>query len=93
RTRAPSAREILDGSANPALLWRSDPGGDGALPLALGTGDVPSGLVWRGDPDARVPGADDRDGTGAVRGVLGRSARLPRTPRAAAHARSSTAGP
>ncbi|WP_237584019.1 FtsK/SpoIIIE domain-containing protein [Clavibacter phaseoli] len=93
RTRAPSAREILDGSANPALLWRSDPGGDGALPLALGTGDVPSGLVWRGDPDARVPGADDRDGTGAVRGVLGRSARLPRTPRAAARARSSTAGP
>lgn len=93
RTRAPSAREILDGSANPALLWRSDPGGYGAVPLALGTGDVPSGLVWRGDPDARVPGADDRAGTGALRGVLGWSARLPRTPRAAARARSATAGP
>ncbi|MBF4632224.1 cell division protein FtsK [Clavibacter michiganensis subsp. phaseoli] len=93
RTRAPSARAILDGSANPALLWRSDPGGGGALPLALGAGDVPSGLVWRGDPDARVPGADYRDGNGALRGVLGWSARLPRTRSAAARARSATATP
>ncbi|MDQ0745583.1 S-DNA-T family DNA segregation ATPase FtsK/SpoIIIE [Clavibacter sp. B3I6] len=56
RSRAPSAREILDGRANPALLWRADPGADGAAPvLALGTGEVSSGMVWRGDPEARVP--------------------------------------
>ncbi|QIS42547.1 cell division protein FtsK [Clavibacter capsici] len=57
RSRAPSAREILDGRANPALLWRADAGGEAAPVLALGTGEVPSGLVWRGDPRARVPGA------------------------------------
>ncbi|OUE19381.1 ESX-1 secretion system protein EccCa1 [Clavibacter michiganensis] len=72
RSRAPSAREILDGGANPALLWRADPGDDGALPIALGTGDAPSGMVWRGDPDARVPEADDRDGRGALRRLLRR---------------------
>ncbi|WP_435079587.1 FtsK/SpoIIIE domain-containing protein [Clavibacter michiganensis] len=66
RSRAPSAREILDGSANPALLWRADPGGDGSLPMALGTGEVPSGMVWRGDPDALVPDADGRDGRGTL---------------------------
>ncbi|WP_244444033.1 FtsK/SpoIIIE domain-containing protein, partial [Clavibacter michiganensis] len=66
RSRAPSAREILDGSANPALLWRADPGGAGPLPMALGTGEVPSGMVWRGDPDARVPDSDARDGRGTL---------------------------
>ena len=54
--RAPSAREILDGRANPALLWRADPGADGAAPpLVVGVGAVPSGLVWGGEPDAVVP--------------------------------------
>ncbi|WP_258071921.1 FtsK/SpoIIIE domain-containing protein [Clavibacter michiganensis] len=62
RSRAPSARGILDGSANPALLWRAHPGGDGAAPvLVLGTGEVPSGMVWRGDPQARVPGEAPAD--------------------------------
>ncbi|AJW79437.1 FtsK/SpoIIIE domain-containing protein [Clavibacter michiganensis] len=78
RSRAPSAREILDGGANPALLWRADPGDDGALPIALGTGDAPSGMVWRGDPDARVPEADGRDGSGALRRLLRRGTARPR---------------
>ncbi|OUE25408.1 FtsK/SpoIIIE domain-containing protein [Clavibacter michiganensis] len=73
RSRAPSAREILDGSANPALLWRADPGG-GAPPVALGTGDVPSGMVWRGDADARVPDAAEGDVGGPLRRHLLRCA-------------------
>ncbi|MFS4506825.1 FtsK/SpoIIIE domain-containing protein [Clavibacter sp. Sh2141] len=78
RSRAPSAREILDGRANPALLWRSDPDADGAAPvLALGTGEVPSGLVWRGDPRARVPDAP----ASARRRLVRRSRDLPRARR------------
>ncbi|UKF29149.1 FtsK/SpoIIIE domain-containing protein [Clavibacter nebraskensis] len=93
RSRAPSAREILDGGANPALLWRADPGDDGALPIALGTGDAPSGMVWRGDPDARVPAADDRDGSGALRRLLLRRTAPPRAGGSPARARSATAAP
>jgi S-DNA-T family DNA segregation ATPase FtsK/SpoIIIE len=56
RARAPSAREILDGRANPALLWRAEPGAETTSPvLSVGSGVVPSGLSWRGEPDARVP--------------------------------------
>uniref|UniRef100_UPI00345B89E3 FtsK/SpoIIIE domain-containing protein n=1 Tax=Clavibacter michiganensis TaxID=28447 RepID=UPI00345B89E3 len=91
RSRAPSAREILDGGANPALLWRADPGGDGPLPMALGTGEVPSGMVWRGDPEALVPDADARDGHGTLlRRPLLRSVRR-RTRRVPAGARSAAA--
>ncbi|MFT2753768.1 FtsK/SpoIIIE domain-containing protein [Clavibacter sp. Sh2088] len=81
RSRAPSAREILDGRANPALLWRADPGGGEAAPvLALGTGEVPSGLVWRGDPRARVADA----GPPSRRRALARASRARRpTPSAA----------
>ncbi|MFT7711814.1 FtsK/SpoIIIE domain-containing protein [Clavibacter tessellarius] len=54
--RAPSARDILDGRANPALLWRAQPGPDGpAPPLVVGSGAVPSGLVWRGEAHAALP--------------------------------------
>jgi len=54
--RAPSARDILDGRANPALLWRAQPGPDGpAPPLVVGSGAVPSGLVWRGEAHAVLP--------------------------------------
>jgi len=72
--RAPSAREILDGRANPALLWRADPGADGAAPpLVVGVGAVPSGLVWRGEPDAAVPAPPDPGRGGrAGRGLAAR---------------------
>ena len=93
RSRAASARESLDGSVNPALLWRADPGVDGALPIVLGTGDVPSGMVWRGDPDALVPAADGRDGAGALRRLLRRCATLPRDRGAPGRARSAAVVP
>ncbi|CAQ02290.1 FtsK/SpoIIIE domain-containing protein [Clavibacter sepedonicus] len=91
RSRAPSAREILDGSANPALLWRADPGDGGTLPIALGTGEVPSGLVWRGDPDARVPDAEERSGGGTLRARLSGRSPLRRIRRARVDARAAVA--
>ncbi|WP_043670960.1 FtsK/SpoIIIE domain-containing protein, partial [Clavibacter michiganensis] len=58
------------------LLWRADAGGEAAPLLALGTGEVPSGLVWRGDPRARVPDAAPP----ARRRVLPRAWRARRLP-------------
>nr|WP_228495086.1 FtsK/SpoIIIE domain-containing protein [Clavibacter sp. VKM Ac-2873] len=50
-------------------------------------------MVWRGDPDARVPDARGRTGSGALRRVLLRRSTLPRARGASTRARSVAATP